>query len=86
MRDKGTGVQGPGRAIEEALTFNPSPMGRGEMDSLSLRERARVRDKAQDLSDNIRFPYFRKKDKMIIMAKNVPASVPMRFRSLITSE
>ena len=30
-----------------ALTPIPSPMGRGEMNSLSLRERARVRDKGE---------------------------------------
>ncbi len=32
------------RWAREDLTPGPSPMGRGEMDSLSLRERARVRD------------------------------------------
>jgi len=33
---------------EYALTPNPPPTGRGELDSLSLRERARVRDKSRD--------------------------------------
>jgi len=34
---------------EKALTPNPSPAGRGEFDSLSIRERARVRDKGKGI-------------------------------------
>jgi len=95
MRDFTTNTPLPSKARGETLTPNPSPRtGEGRNPHPQpLSQGARGgkgmsgwQEGAQHLPGYVDFPYFRKKDKMIIITKNVPASVPMRLRSLMTSE